>query len=171
MVRPASRHLLSFAVFLVAGCTDSPRLAIASNGQLPDKPPISYGFAPIDGDDGLADARTRIGACLAQRGLQASDSPAYLVQIGLSDHPRRAGVFSGEEKAGPDGNRPWIDAPRAVGRKQWSRALSMSVSAVAGGQEAYRVRVTMPYRQGRPTKSPADLADAACAAMLGAAAG
>lgn len=145
-------------VMLAGGCAHAPALQVATRGQWPadDKP--TYGFGRFDaGEDPTL--RARIAACIGNRGMTPSDTPAYLVQVGLSDRPAKADILPGDQAATPESKRAQSKRP--------SQALIVDLTDMANGKEVYRVAVTGQYRRPAARRPASALADAACQTLEG----
>lgn len=150
-----SRSSLAIAVSLltVTACSHAPRIETTSSGHWPIAGSFGFGAPDMGGDARL---RSQVSACLNAKGMTASSTPAYLVQLGLSDPPAGSRLVQPENAGAPDKRGPG---------KRRNESLSINISSVGDGREAYRVQATSHYR--RPARRLPDtaLADAACQAI------
>ena len=133
--------LICLALGALSGCAPDLPPQVVSSGSLPRSGQaefvlIGLGNAPVD--DGIKDMQ----ACLQAAGLSAGPSPAYAVQLSrtLRDRATRTVL--------PDDKSP---APKTRGHRQ-IQSDTVSIAALAGGDEVYRLRVTGRYKPmpGRP---------------------
>ncbi len=137
-----SRCGLAAILVMLGGCAHTPPFQVTSSGAWPAGDKAAFGFGHFDAGEDEA-LRSRIKACLVHKGMTASDSPAYLVQVAQSDRPAKADILAGNQPAAP------APGSKALGR-QPSHSLLVNLTDMSNGREVYRVEVTEHYR--RPAK-------------------
>lgn len=145
------------SVALLAGCAQTPRIAVAQSGILPAAP---ASFALAEGTD--APVGAALSTCLTAHGFAASAKPTWLALVTEADRPRAVGAL-GPEPQVAKGDPKWL--PGTAPDKRPVRSLTFVLIRAGSGEEAYRLVVSAPYRASRADAAP-DLATTACTSLF-----
>lgn len=139
------------AIFGSAGCaTHEP--VVTSHGVLPQAG--TYRFL---GEEGPPHLRSPIAKQLAELGLEQSETPDYLVQIGASVRPATVGALVPHSE-----RQQWLRSP-SLGTRRTVHGVTVSLTERTTGREVYRSVVEV--RAGRHKEVSEDL-DPLVAGML-----
>lgn len=120
-------------VTVLSGCSSGPKITLDSSGTIP--PGGTYSLIEgIPGNIGQS-----VSDSLTRRGLIASESPDYIVQVSYAERPAGIGVLI------PDnGHRRWLQPPDFHRKKRPVATLGINIVDVADGQEIYHASASGP---------------------------
>ncbi|WP_336969806.1 DUF4136 domain-containing protein [Sphingobium aromaticiconvertens] len=98
-----------------------------------------------------ADTITQV---LTSRGFTIADPADYLVQIVSSDLPAKTGAYLPESTPDASGRQAWLTAP-SHSRTIQTRRVTITLTDIATGREAYRASGVERYRANQPGSSDA----------------